>query len=117
MVPTDRARQILIGLFGRLKTGISFAQMAQELSRQGVDPEGEYAIHPGGHPHMIVWMGMSLEFKEAVLDLLSSGTITLKLSSPLVYLLDGGLPAMPVARGARAKSDRWLPVVVEYHGN
>jgi hypothetical protein len=121
MADTNAARRILIGLFERQEfkksgTGVSFARMAQELSRRGVEPRGRYAIHPAGYPHMVVWMGMSLAFKEAVLELLSAGTITLKLASPLVYLLDGDMPAMPVAESVCVKNDHWLPAVAEYHG-
>ena len=112
----NKAKRILIGLFKRRGRDISFMDMDQELARNGIEPKGQFCLCPSGYPHLIIWLGMSRVFMEAVKECLAEGIITLKLTTPLVYVIDGSVPNLPVAKGVRSKKDSWVPSVASYRG-
>jgi hypothetical protein len=90
---------------------VSFA----ELSRlEGF--KGDLAIElpvAGGAPFLI-WAGISRAAADALQELVAEGFCHYQGCSPLIYMIDGVMSSMPVARQNRGyKKQRWLPLVVK----
>jgi hypothetical protein len=69
--------------------------------------------------HIRIWLGMSEEFVKALELVLKRGRVEPKASNPLVYLIDGKVCTLPVAKRPPKggyKEDHWLPVVFNPKG-
>jgi len=88
---------------------VSFA----ELMRLGGDAaKGDQALCLEEYPNLIMWAGMSQPFIKAIEELLEEGRLVEKPTSLLVYMADGMLLRMPLAKSKRHyKKPRWTPVV------
>lgn len=93
---------------------VSFAELERHLTNNGLEPCGDLSMVVNSpNSNVYVWVAMSQAFAEAVQDLLRAGKVYLWHSQPLVYMIDGKLPRLPLAkrmpRGGY-KAPRWLPV-------
>lgn len=59
------------------------------------------------------WHTLSEAAIDAMTELLDEGKIKMTATQPLIYMIDGQLPGMPVAKSTSRnyKSERWLPVL------
>jgi hypothetical protein len=59
----------------------------------------------------VLWSGLSQEAADAIWELREKKLITLDVADSLVYMLDGYMLTIPVAKSARkTKTPRWIPV-------
>ena len=68
-----------------------------------------------GRPDMNIyyWFGMSHDACDVMEELFEQEMLTMEPANLLVYMADGMVPDVPVAKKCHAyKSNRWLPVVV-----
>lgn len=94
----------------REKGNVSFAELAHLL---GEEAKGDLALTLKEYENIVLWMGMSEAFYEAVSSLLADEVIQLDSTIPLVYMIDGMALNLPIAKQKRNyKSLRWAPVVI-----
>jgi hypothetical protein len=104
-------------LLSRLKTGISFSELSEI---QGfLSKNGEDGLWYGREDYNIfLWFNMTLEAGKIMDMLIDNQEIELKPTSFLVYLHDGKVPKIPIAKSVRKyKSERWLPTVINITKN
>lgn len=86
--------------------GVSFV----ELERKIEGFKGDKAIYFPSYPNLILWPWVSREATEALNSITS--LVDIKPCHFLVYMADGKVPDMEIAKRAKGyKSERWLPVV------
>lgn len=86
--------------------GVSFV----ELERKIEGFKGDRALYFPSYPNLILWPWVSPEAVEALNSI--TGIIEVKPCSFLVYMTDGKIPDMQIAKQAKAyETERWLPVV------
>lgn len=89
---------------------ISFAELRQ---LDGFPGKFSYEIADPPAANIVLWIGVSEEAIDALNELASVGEIHFWPTSPLVYLCDGALLKLPVARGVRRYAKpHWLPAMV-----
>jgi hypothetical protein len=84
-----------------------------ELTGLGDDCTGNMEISFSTRKNVVLWGGVSQPFADALTDLLDAGTIHMHGSHVMVYLVDGAVPVMPIAKRppkAGYKEPHWLPV-------
>jgi hypothetical protein len=83
-----------------------------ELKRKYADTTGEWTWHAHGRPNTIIWSGMSETFLDAVQGAIQDGTIELRATEWMVYMIDGGALHLPLAKRFTKKDfakPRWVP--------
>jgi hypothetical protein len=61
--------------------------------------------------NILFWSGVSSDAGGALISLRKRGAIVMRIASPLLYLQDGHVPKMPIARQAKSyRQPHWLPV-------
>lgn len=92
---------------------VTFAELQREFGSR-FNMRGDIGLAPESLPTILYWVGMSREFVDALTSLTGKGgPLSLALSSPLPYLIDGATLALPIATKAHPyKSDHWLPVLI-----
>jgi hypothetical protein len=93
------------------RSGVSFVEIERLLTSRGVETKGPHALVIDKY-NIALWAGMSERFV-AVMDAVQARkNVSLKPTSCLVYLADGGMLRMPLAkRTRRYKELHWAPVV------
>jgi hypothetical protein len=88
---------------------VSFAELSNRWPEHFRNGPLQYMVGDG----IVVWVGLSDVAADA-LDIIRAGkTINLKPSSTLVYLADGVVLQLPIAKKARKyKHPHWLPTVL-----
>ena len=88
---------------------VSFA----ELTRAIPGSADERSLH-GDNDSLIIWEGISVEFSEAIEQLLCDGEIAMTPCDPMVYFMDRGpIPKLPVAKKIKEyPKAHWLPVTL-----
>lgn len=90
-----------------VKGGVSFAELCNNI--KGFEGEFEFGIFD---KNIVFWSHISQEAIKSITNLLKAKKIKLKPCAPLVYMIDGYVPVLPVAKHDRGyKSLRWLPLV------
>lgn len=77
--------------------------------------KGDRAIHFETDPNLIVWPGMSSELTELICELLRDRRLFFHPTVPLTYMLDGGVPNLPVAKRLPQggyRTPHWLPTCI-----
>jgi hypothetical protein len=90
---------------------VSFAELETWLAGRGIGTEGTFALEP--FPNVFLWGGVSEEFCGIVERLRPH--LDLKPASVLVYLADGKVPRLPLAKRPPRngyKEPHWLPVTL-----
>jgi hypothetical protein len=98
----------------RIRDHVSFAEIVKELGWRGFHVRGETYLEMGKESNVILWANMSPELTETLRRLLADGRIHAHAATPLIYLIDGEIPTLPIARQIRKRGytkPRWLPVV------
>jgi hypothetical protein len=97
--------------FVRQRDNVSFAELANHI--EGVRG-GDVALHIPGFENIIVWVNLTQEAADVLTGLVADKLIHFAPTSPLVYLADGAIPGMPLARQAkRYKAPHWVPLVLK----
>lgn len=94
---------------GELHSGVSFV----ELSRRVEGFSGDFQMLIGNN--VVLWANMSEEMIDALFDLRDSQQIHFWPTSLLVYLYDGAMLQMPIAKRPTKKgyaAPHWLPSVI-----
>lgn len=108
-------RQVtVLGLLRDLR-GCSFVEIDRALQAAG-DDGGDFALHMEGHPNLILWINMSAQAVAAVGGLFGHGFVAMRPTSLLVYLIDGKVPSMPIAKRLPKggyKEPHWVPVAMD----
>ncbi len=93
----------------------SFVNLRDFLADK-IEVEGSFALCAPERPNTVFWAGMSEEFCDLMVPLLRQRRIHLWPTSPLVYLVDGCLLRLPIAkrpsRHRDYKEEHWLPTVL-----
>jgi len=85
--------------------GVSFVELS---GIPGFGGDREMCIES---KNIVLWCGVSREACEAIEELKAEGVIEARPTSRLVYMLDGRVPALPLAKQNRAyKSPHWCPI-------
>lgn len=95
----------------RERDHVSFTELERVLDERSVPTKGNQAIFIGTE-NVILWAGMSPEFVEAVLGL--RGRAEPEPCDMLVYLIDGRLLSLPLAKRIPKhgyKEPHWVPAV------
>lgn len=115
----------LIYDYVRLKNHVSFAELERDFP-QFVCVENksklELIVLPD-YSNLIIWWGWSKRAIEALQFLIANKLLQLEAASSFIYLIDGLMPTMPIAKKARQyKKPHWLPTMlcvpkgVQQHG-
>ena len=84
---------------------VSYAELSRDI--EGFDGDFVDQLKPG----LILWSGLSLEASQAINELVKEKAITINAASVMVYMIDGIMPRLPVAKRIKPyKNPRWLPV-------
>lgn len=83
-----------------------------ELSRLDGTAGEEDILLGDPSKNLVLWTGLSKEAADALVALLSERLIEPRPANTFVYLIDGGVLKLPLARHTRGyKRPHWLPVV------
>jgi hypothetical protein len=103
--------QAIISLV-QTRRGVSFVEIT-DLLEPYMEVQGQQALHLPDYPNLILWSGMSEAACTAIREALATGTIEYRPTSPLVYMIDGGFPDMPLAKSLRHYTvPHWVPVTL-----
>lgn len=108
-------RDTIIGTITKYGSGVSFAEILRDLETAGHDTDGDHLIanEPLMERNICLWAGVSGEVFAGLADLVNGKVIEYSPTTVLVYLCDGRMIDLPLAKQLRQyKSLRWLPVVV-----
>lgn len=88
---------------------VTFRELQRHL---GPESEGDYQWSFAGK-NVVVWVGMSLDFTDAVTELFQENKLAVGSADWLTYLLDGGGLTLPLVRQHRSyKKPHWLPLTL-----
>ena len=85
-------QQAILDLIARLGGGVSFIELCQRVEGFA----GPHACTLNGH--VVLWQGVSDAGIEALSQLQANGQIAFVACSPLVYLIDGQMLRLPIAK-------------------
>ncbi len=93
-------------IYNFLKRGaVSFAEIERGY--------GKGSCAYGCKEHIYYWFSLTEPVVDAIHELYREKQILFYPANILVYLVDGLVPRVPIAKGNRSyKTDRWLPVVI-----
>jgi hypothetical protein len=107
-VKNDAARERLIE-YVKQKDWVSFVEVERVLS-EFMEVKGTTSIQ--GAPNVILWMGVSEDLADLILELVNEGVLFLWRTQFLTYLIDGRGLTLPIAKRPPKegyKKPRWLP--------
>ncbi|HSY32530.1 MAG TPA: hypothetical protein VLA42_11100 [Verrucomicrobiae bacterium] len=106
MTVQEMARKILDFVDGWQPA--TFYELIEHL---GTEAKGDQAVEIPTYPNVWAWDGVSSKFIDA-LNLIKS-KLCPNTTDPLVYLMDGGILNLPIAKKiAPYKTPHWLPVTL-----
>ncbi len=98
-------------LFVKQLGGVSVVELDRLLSTK-IETTGEKALYPTGFENIVLWAHVSPEFSAIITKLLREERIYAHASSVFIYMVDGRIPRLPVAKQMRQyKNPHRLPVV------
>lgn len=77
---------------------VSWVELVQQMERLGVDTEGDGTVELTDCPNLCLWLGLSDRAIEIVASGYFRARVELHPSDSLVYLMDGGIPNLPIAK-------------------
>lgn len=97
-------KQIILDYIKR-RGHVSYAELSRDIEGFNGDFEDQLK------PNLILWSGLSLEASIAIDELVKERAININAASALVYMIDGIMPNLPIAKRVQAyKKPHWLPV-------
>lgn len=119
MSPEEMSKKKVKGAIAQMvltRGHVTFAELATITGFEGnLD---SWIRHDGVNVHVLMWAGMSREAVDAINELLDDRIIAVSQCSPLVYVMDGKTPKMPVLSTAVVSRKKpfsklreyWLPL-------
>lgn len=98
----------------RRNDGVSYAELEHFFNEIGYNYIGEMVSCSDQSEHIVFWHGWSTEAFEIIAELKREKLIDRDPCTPLIYLVDGIIPHIPIFKGGnykKLKRDRWLPCV------
>jgi len=105
-VRPDITPETIIEYFS-IRGGVSFVELQNYF--EGVKGDFDW-----GNPKLNIWFwfGMSEQSIRVLQSALDTDVLKMTPTSPFVYLADGSIPRVPIAkRVQKYKTERWVPVV------
>lgn len=89
--------------------GVSFVNLERDV--EGFSQDNGLAW--GNENNLVYWVNMSDDAVSAMVDLIKNDLIVAVPTETLVYMIDGKLPKLPVAKSLKRKykEQHWLPMV------
>ena len=101
--------EAVIDMIGQSK-GTTFAQIEKFLAPH-MEIDGDLSLYNLVQPTLIFWIGMSAQFSDVMVQVMRSGKVEGRPTSPLTYHADGKVPTLPVAKKAMQHTDpHWVPL-------
>ncbi len=94
-------------------SGITFVELVNAVGED--DAKGDYLYSSAklADLNIYYWGGLSEEFAQALVRIDASGMIECRLASPFIYLYDGRVPSLPIAKRPRKYKDpHWIPTSI-----
>jgi hypothetical protein len=109
----SRIKRQIVDLVKRYHGNVSFAELEQNI--EGF--KGDF-LWGAADKNVFFWFTLSESAVNALDQLFHEDAIEIKPTSLLVYMFDGAVPEVPIARQFRRnyKKKRWLPVVINPFG-
>lgn len=90
----------------------SFVELERLFDRCNYDYHGGLEIGVQGQRNLSFWFDWSADALKIFDNVVTRPGVTMQASSPMIYLIDGVVPSMPVAKTNREyKHPHWVPVV------
>lgn len=97
----------------KANAGTSFVEIEDEFQRLGYDWQGDKDIRSGEFENMIFWLGWNAETVAAMIKVLMRSDIKIEAVSSFIYVIDGNMLEMPLAKRQQDyKEPHWAPVVL-----
>jgi hypothetical protein len=110
------AASVILDVVTEHRTGTSFVEIETALAIAGHETNGHLGIEDPRYPNLFIWAGVNQEFMDALNELLRVKAVHWRATSLLVYLADGKMLSLPIAKSVPGpggfKKPRWIPVVV-----
>ena len=90
--------------------GTSFREIERIFEENGFDYKGEHCFYLPGFPNIIIWG----HWNKKAINLFNSlrGILIPEPAQPLLYVVDGVIPDLPIATDAlQYETPHWLPVI------
>jgi hypothetical protein len=110
-MPDDiKMADAILDLVTKHRGSVSFAELSREIP--GFAGDVSLIINTDHCSNICLWPGVSVAAADALDALRTSGAIHARPASLLVYLCDGAVPQMPIAKRSRHyKKLHWAPTV------
>lgn len=110
--------EIIVALeeFIKERDHVSMVEVSRFLEENGVPIKGDLAFVLS-EPNIALWAGMSQEFSDVMHSINERGKVTIEPASLLVYLIDGAMLRMPLAKRPPKKGYKethWAPVCLRH---
>lgn len=93
--------------------GVSFAELDYEFKKAGLEYKGDYVVQSNKLENIVFWHGWNKEAAEAIQELLKDDVLRLEPCQPFIYMIDGVLPDLPIAKREMSyKAPHWVPCVM-----
>lgn len=89
--------------------GTTFTEIEWVFEENNFDYEGNLAYTSGENPNIVFWVDWNKEAFTIIDELKRDGFIEMSPCPLIVYLIDGKLPTLPVAKSKYIKTNHWLP--------
>lgn len=95
----------------KMRSGVSFAELDNKINGFS---GGDRSIQADPDLNICIWDGMTQEATTSMIYLLENNFIKFKPADVLIYVMDGGLLKMPIAKQKRNyKEMHWLPTTID----
>jgi hypothetical protein len=109
-----KEKEIILNYIIKMKGRVSFVEVERELTKNNINPNGDYYIPFKQYKNVYIWVNMSEGFSKSIISLLKDYKICLKECLEIIYITDGKMIDLPIARGKERdyKKEHWLPMVI-----
>ena len=75
---------------------------------------GESTLWGDENQTVVIWMDLHANLTRAISELIEERRLAVRITSPMIYLMDGGTLKLPIAKKANKsyKTPHWAPVVL-----
>lgn len=95
--------------FCKTHGGASFAELNRAFAAAGLDYQGDESIMSTDYKNVIIWHNWNHDAIQAFREL-PKDEIVVEACSPLIYMLDGIMPDLPIAKRPQSyKHPHWVP--------
>lgn len=105
---TEKIKSDLLKLI-KTKKGVSYVEIENFFEENNYDYKGTESQYIKD-TNIILWGAWNPDANEMIEELLNDKLITITPTPMWVYLVDGKILDIPLYKGRKSKSDRWLPV-------